>query len=288
VTAPADLFAAFEARKTGAATAAVLPPYATTFDAHPPGAIAVGSPWTRAQFDGDFFESTPPPDTTACSLVFVQSKDGNTVTSDPSALGGGATDTHLIYEGLSRVDADGVLAGARTIGSGRMLFSVWHPELVALRAQLGRPRHPTQVVATLRGVDLNRGFLFNLPEIPVVLLTIGSCAQLLSRDLSTRPWVTVVQMDTPHDLAKAFAELHRLGIRRVSAIGGRTLARELIDAGIVQDLYLTTSATDGGEPHTPLYPPPIPGTVVLRKQGTGVETGVIFEHIVMDSGRRSR
>ena len=90
-------------------------------------------------------------DLPAANLVFVQSRDGNTVTGDPSALGGGEADKHLIYEGLSRVAADAVLAGARTIRGGDLVLSVWRPELVALRAAMDLPRHPMQIVATLRG-----------------------------------------------------------------------------------------------------------------------------------------
>ena len=70
--------------------------------------------------------------------MFVQSLDGNTVADDPSDLGGGDTDKHLIYEGLSRVAADAVMAGAATVAGGKIVFSVWHPELVRLRSALGK------------------------------------------------------------------------------------------------------------------------------------------------------
>ena len=92
-----------------------------------------------ALFDGDFYVSPPParPRPAATNLVFVQSRDGNTVGRNPSALGGGEADKHLIYEGLSRVAADAVLSGRRTIRRGDIVLSVWHPELVALRAALG-------------------------------------------------------------------------------------------------------------------------------------------------------
>src|SRR3712207_8639295 len=53
---------------------------------------------------------------------------------------GGATDKHVIYEGLSRVAADAVLAGAGTVRGAQLIFSVWHPELVALRSGVGLPR----------------------------------------------------------------------------------------------------------------------------------------------------
>src|SRR5262249_3751582 len=156
------------------------PPYLTEFATEPSGAIAVGNRWTRTLFDGDFYMSPSHGGRLpACNLVFVQSKDGNTAIRNPAALGGGETDKHLIYEGLSRVAADGVLAGAETVRGGAMIFSVWHPELVRLRESLGKTRHPAQIVATLQGLELGRGILFNVPEIRVVVLTVGPAAVLM-------------------------------------------------------------------------------------------------------------
>src|SRR5262245_23274374 len=97
-------FEAFASRKVAAANAALLPPYVTVLDDAPEDAIPVGNDWSRHLFGGPFYVSSPRdlrPIT--CSLVFVRSADGNTGGSDPSALGGGDTDKHLIYEGLSRV-----------------------------------------------------------------------------------------------------------------------------------------------------------------------------------------
>lgn len=280
-------FEQFARRKEQAALTASLPPYVTATDSHDPAAMVIGSAWTQSLFDGNFYVS-PPPDQSrpACSLVFVQSKDGNTGSRNPAALGGGATDTHLIYEGLSRVAADGVMSGAETIRGGDIMFSVWHPELVRLRASLGKPRHPTQIVATLKGVDLDRGILFNVPEIPVVVITVGPVAALLQNALAARPWITPVVMERASDLRLAFEQLRSLGIERLSCVGGRQVATQLIDAGLVQDLYLTTSPRAGGEPDTPLYPTPLDGRVLLRKRGTGAEDGVIFEHMSL-TGRRA-
>ena len=94
----------------------------------------------------------------SANLVFVQSRDGNTVTQRPVRRSAAAlADKHLIYEGLSRVAADAVLAGSRTIANGGLVLSVWRPELVALRAAMDLPRHPVQIVATLQGLDARRG-----------------------------------------------------------------------------------------------------------------------------------
>ena len=287
MTIPNSEFAAFVRRKERAALRAALPPYVTALDDHDAQAMAIGNAWSRSLFDGDFYVSPPPdPSRPACSLVFVQSKDANTGSRNPTSLGGGETDKHLIYEGLSRAAADAVMSGAETIRGGDMVFSVWHPELVSLRASLGKPRHPTQIVATLTGFDLDRGILFNVPEIPVVVVTVGPVAALMQNALAVRPWITLVVMERTSDLRQAFGQLRSLGIERVSCVGGRRIATQLIDAGLVQDLYLTTSPRTGGEPNTPIHPGPLDARVVVRKRGTGSEAGVIFEHMSL-TGRRS-
>ena len=281
----ADQWQAFVAKKEAEAGRAELWPFRTVSHSPSPDAIAIGNEWTRQLFDGDFYVSPPPAaDLPATSLVFVQSRDGNTGAGNPSMLGGGETDKHLIYEGLSRVAADAVLAGAQTIRGGRIVLSTWHPELVALRAALDRPRHPIQIVATLRGLPFEDSLILNVPDLRVVLLTIPSWLALMHRELVSRPWITPVIMDTPGDLASAFRQLRRLGIERISCIGGRTLARQLIDAGLIQELYLTTSAKEAGEPNTPLYPKSIQAPIVVRKQGTGPDSGVVFEQL--DLNRR--
>jgi riboflavin biosynthesis pyrimidine reductase len=283
-----DTFAQFVARKTHEAAKATLPPYVTLTDAHPPSSLGLGNDWSRSLFDGDFYASlSPDPTRPACSLVFVQSRDGNTGARNPSALGGGRTDKHLIYEGLSRVAADAVLAGAETVRGSQMVFSVWHPELVALRRALGKPRHPVQVIATRRGLDIEHGLMFNVPEVRVVLVTAGPWSPGIDRALASRPWIATIRMDPPDDFRGAFAHLRGMGIESVSAVGGRNVATQLIDAGLVQDVYLTTAAVNGGEPGTPLYPRPLGGRTAVRKAGTGTEEGVIFEHLVLERSARS-
>ena len=293
-------FEAFAAHKEAEASAAVISPFTTVVD-HAGGAgsperlalhglsaialhefSAIGNAWSRMLFDGPFHLSpASSPELPAASLVFVQSHDGNTGARNPSTLGGGQADLHLIYEGLSRVAADAVLAGAGTIRGSHVVLSTWHPELVRLRAALDLPRHPVQIVATLRGVAIDDGLMFNVPDVRVILLTVPKAADQMSDALAARPWITPLVMNDPHDLPQAFRQLREQGIRRVSCIGGRAVAGQLIDAGLIQDLFLTTSAKTGGEPHTPLYPGPLEGREVVRKLGTGLDAGVVFQHLVL-------
>jgi 5-amino-6-(5-phosphoribosylamino)uracil reductase len=175
------------------------------------------------------------------------------------------------------VAADGVMAGAETVRDGNIVLSTWHPELVALRQSLALPRHPAQIVATLRGLTLD-SLLFNVPELRVILMTVGECSPLMLTEMADRPWITVVQMPSAHDLPHAFRQLRHLDIARLSCIGGRTIAGQLIDAGLVQDVYLTTSAKSGGEPGTPFYSKPLNARRIVRKHATGADSGVLFEH----------
>ncbi len=274
-------FQQFVARKTRRATIASLPPYRTELDDPDANALTVGNAWTTRLFDGPFYLSpAATPVRPACSLVFVQSSDGNTSAADPGVLGGGNTDTHVVYEGLSRVAADAVLVGAQTLRGSDVMFSVWHPHLVDLRTSLDLSRHPAQIVATLRGLEVAETMLFNLPAVRVLLLTIPSAAEQMSRALNVRPWITLLLMEGPGDVQRAFERLRSIGIARISCVGGRTLAGHLLDAGLVDDVYLTTGRNAGGEPGTPLLSASWRGRTMVRKAGTGVEQGVIFEHLV--------
>ena len=275
-------FEAFAARKTAEAEAAAIAPLVTDLDGGDGSLVPLANDWTRRMFDGPFYASrAQASDLPSTNLVFVQSREGNTVAKDPSTLGGGEADKHLIYEGLSRVAADAVLGGAGTIRGGDIVLSVWRRELVELRAALGMPRHPAQIVATLHGVPLDEGLLFNVPDLRVVVITIARGAAAMRDAVAARPWISLLVMESPFDLPSAFRTLRQLGIERVSCIGGRTLAGQLIDDGLVQDVYLTTAPRSGGEPDTPFYAKPLRAREVVRKRGTGADEGVTFQHLLV-------
>lgn len=262
---------------------AVIPPLHTVEDrSHAYDVRRLGNAWTRLHYDGDFHLFDPPPDLPAVSMVFVQSRDGNTAATDPAKLGGGPTDMHVIYEGLSRVAVHGVLAGARTVGM-KVFFTLWHPEVVALRKSLGLPRHPAQVVLSQTGRINLDALLFNVPEVPVFLILGEQGLQRWARRVADRPWITTVPLSSG-DLGETFRRLRREhGLSRISVVGGRTVASALLDAGLAQDLCLTTSAVDGGKPGTPFYAGSEPPKLepVVRKEGGGNRFHIRFEHFAV-------
>jgi len=275
-------FEEFAGRKTREAASARLETLTTLVDRRGERCMReVGNAWTRAHYGGDFDVVVPPEGKTALSLVFVQSKDGNTG-GNPAALGGGATDLHLIFEGLSRVAADAVLSGAGTIYRDAF-FSVWHPELVALRRELGLPRHPAQIVVSKDGRLNFDALLFNVPDVPVFVIAGGTCESRCAASFAARPWIRRIPLASA-DVASALDRLRvENGIRRISTIGGRFTASRLIDAGLAQDVYLTTTSREAGEPGTPWYAGKMPPALdlVTRKQWLDRGAPVVFEHLLI-------
>ena len=277
-------FDAYCRRKEAAALGAVIPGY-TTIEESVAGLVRLGTDWSRDLFDGDFLRSAAPSaaGVPVTSLVFVQSRDGNTVAPDPSALGGGDTDLHLVYEGLSRVDADAVLAGAATARAKDLAFSVWHPDLVALRQARGRARHPAQVVVSNRGdLRFDDGLMFQEPGLRVFIITRSGAAGEIRRRVAGREWIEVLDAGEPVSLTRALRDLRARGIEVLSAVGGRKTATALLNERLISDIYLTTSTIEAGEPNTPYYEgPPLLLRRVVLKEGRGIETGVRFEHLIV-------
>ena len=274
------------ARKTREAAAADIGRLVTIERGSDHCRATVGNAWTREHYDGEFTLCDPPAARPALTLVFVQSREGNTATSRPEALGGGPIDKHLLYEGLSRVAADAVLAGAATVSGATTFFSVWHPAIVALRQARGLPRHPAQVVISNDGrIDVDGTLLFNVPEVPVYVLAGPGCRARWAAAFAQRPWMTIVPLG-PGGMAPALGQLrstHR--IDRISAVGGRLVASALIDAGLVQDLCLTTTARSAGEPHTPYYVGSrrLSWTLIVRKALPSGAHPIRFEHLALSA-----
>src|SRR5262249_9678367 len=142
-----DWRARFEevSRRRVQAAGAPLTPVRTIVDASADCSLdAIGNSWSSAAFDGPFFQSRAD-SRASMGVVFAGSGDGNSGARNPSALGGGAVDEHLIYEGLTRLAADAVVVGAGTLHPGAF-FTIWRRELIELRLARGLPRHPAQVV----------------------------------------------------------------------------------------------------------------------------------------------
>jgi hypothetical protein len=218
-------------------------------------------------------------------MVFVH-RNGNTVVADPVSLGGGATDAHLIYEGLSRVAADAVLAGAASVGANAF-FSVWHPELVSLRRALGLSRHPAQVVLSHRGrVNLD-ALLFNVPDVPVFLILGEEGVRRCHEQLAERPWITIMP-----------AAGLRYG-RRLPSFASCTAWRAFHTSAVIRrdgprgcgpdsGLCLTTTAHRGGQPDHHVFRPSSARTRTDRAKANSGTIAVNLVRTFRSEGRLER
>jgi dihydrofolate reductase len=92
------------------------------------------------------------------------------------------------------------------------------------------------------------------------------------------------------DLGAAFERLRvEDRIQRISAIGGAVTATHLVDAGLIRDIYLTTTSLEGGEPGTPWYrgrnPPQL--MPITSKEWQDRESRMVFDHYLLKSHRES-
>ena len=283
-------FQAYCRQKEEAALAASLTGFTTVAEeAGGADLLSFGNAWTRQLFDGDFHRSAGPasPELPAVSLIVTQA-DGPaapvTMAAAPEETFG-PTVPHLLHEGLTRVDADAVLGGLGTPSACNQLCSVWHPELVKLRAERGLPRHPIQVlVSNSCETDFDQCLILQEPALKVILVTRDSLVASARARLRASPWVSVLGAGEPLDLRLALKQLRDLGIAVVSAVGGRRIATTLLDAGLVTDLYVTVREPGSTASALSFYTgPPLVRRRLLSKAGRGAEGGVRFEHLVPPS-----
>ncbi|GAC1467929.1 MAG: dihydrofolate reductase family protein [Chamaesiphon sp.] len=171
------------------------------------------------------------------TVVLAMSADGKItdVTRSPAQFGSSTDKAHLETQ---VAEADGVLFGAGTLRSGGTAMRVSNPELLKKREQQGKPPQPVQIVCSRRGAinpDLN---FFHQP-IPRWLLTTSNGAQGWQ---GRSEFERILIEEAPGgeiDLIEAFQQLGHLGLKHLSILGGGELVASLLEADLIDELWLT-------------------------------------------------
>ncbi len=191
---------------------------------------------------------------------FVSSLDGVVSLGVPGKAGGGEISGFNPHDrmvmGLLRAAADAVVIGAGTLraASPRHLWTpdYIHPPLAAeyqaLRAALGIPEPPLNVIVTASGdVDLDRRF-FRSGEAPSLLVTTAAGARLLrSRDVpSSVPVVVAAETAplSPRVVLEALCRFRRC--RLVLSEAGPRLMSAFVAEGLLDELFLTLAPQVAG------------------------------------------
>ncbi len=163
--------------------------------------------------------------------------------ADASGRSGGINtpSDHRVF-GLLRALAHAVIVGAGTVRAEKYTRIPIDPAWWPLRRELGLPRPPTMVVPTSSG-DLPQSVLAPLAEGgDLLVLADPSVPRARREELANRlgPSTVVVlpEVDQPAAIIELLAER---GLTRVLCEGGPSLLRDLVHAGCVDELCLTTS-----------------------------------------------
>jgi riboflavin biosynthesis pyrimidine reductase len=177
-------------------------------------------------------------------LNMVATPDGRATLSGRSGTISGAADRALFH--ALRAPVDGVLVGAGTIRMERYGRIIADAGVRALRAERGLAEEPLACIVSGR-LALDEDIpLLREPRARVVILT-ASAASLPA----TGAKVDYVRAGEGQlDLPAAVAELaRRFSVHTLLCEGGPHLARQLLAAGLVDELFLSVSPLlAGGEP----------------------------------------
>ena len=201
---------------------------------------------------------TPHADRPFVAINMVSSVDGRAML-DGTTSGLGSRVDRTVMMSL-RAQSDAVLVGAGTVRAERIGAGV--PErLVASRIARGLAPQPLLVVPTSTGdLPLDRA-MFADPTRAVIFVGPQTPASVVAR---LRPRATVRIAGGPPGGMAEIAQALRLefGVRHILCEGGPTLSHALLDAGMVDEVFLTMAPKILGGPVTtivsgpPLAPPP--------------------------------
>jgi riboflavin biosynthesis pyrimidine reductase len=245
-----------------------------------PGLVTQALPPRLAQlYDGDLGFRPP------CLYVnFVSSIDGvvalPSVKASPSLISG-KNEADRFVMGLLRACADVVLVGAGTLRAEP--DHLWTPEFIypqgeddyaRLRAALGLTPKPEFAVLTLRG-DLDPETRA-LPGATIVTTPEG--ARRLE-DNGPFPATILEVRDGGHlDLRGVVHALRSRGMRTILSEGGPTVIGQLLELGLVDELFLTISPVLMGRTRSEVRPGLAEGVDLLHQGAPAAEVLSLHRH----------
>lgn len=187
---------------------------------------------------------------------FVSTLDGVVSYNTAEAAGGGEIsgffEPDRFVMGLLRALSDAVLIGAGTFRAGaeeRWTADFIHPpsgsEFADLRSELGLRRQPLTALVTASGsIDLAHPGVAD-PEVPVLVITTDAGARRLAHVPAHIGVHAAGDQVRPADILDALAAA---GAQLVLCEGGPHLLGQLLDAHLVDELFLTLAPQLAGRP----------------------------------------
>ena len=171
------------------------------------------------------------------TVVLASSVDGKIADVDRSpARFGSAQDKAHLEQQIAQSDA--VLFGAGTLRSYGTSLPIASPELLQQRQQQGQPPQPIHIVASASGA-IDPDLRFFRQPLPRWLLT-TQAGDRHWRGLSQFERILVAETSADSlDWPNALTQFSALGIEKLALLGGGTLVASLLEAGLIDELWIT-------------------------------------------------
>jgi 5-amino-6-(5-phosphoribosylamino)uracil reductase len=177
------------------------------------------------------------PSPLSTTVVLGMTADGKISATDPRAprTTDAADQAHLEYQ-VSLADL--ILVGAGTIRAEGNTFTIRNPELLAARAVRGQSPQPITCVVS-RSLELSVDLPFFSQDVERWIFTTRTSMKRNQQPTLSNLAKLVDLGDTDLNWDQAYDFLEKQGICKVVALGGGDLTATLLEAGRIDDLWLT-------------------------------------------------
>jgi riboflavin-specific deaminase-like protein len=183
----------------------------------------------------------PPADRPYIYLNMVMSLDGRATIEGTERGLGSPRDQRLMRE--LRLHADMVMNGANTLRASGTSSTLRDDDLVALRRQRsGSPAPLAAVITQSADLPLERSFFSSKRFDAVVFAVEGAPHERIEAIRATGRRVVVLPASPDRLRVMGRVMRHDLGVRYLLVEGGPTLNHALLEAGLIDEIFLTVAA----------------------------------------------
>jgi 5-amino-6-(5-phosphoribosylamino)uracil reductase len=183
----------------------------------------------------------PPAARPFVTLNVAESADGKLAPIDGGKINFGSADDRAQMEAL-RAQADGVLIGGGTLRAEDPPLIIRDPTIRDRRAAAKGSPHPRNItVCSVLPKNLAKMNFFRSPETEKLVFTTERTPPTLREAAARYARIEVVALDKSGrvDLIEVLRKLATLGVRHLLLEGGGELNFSMLDAGLVDEIYLT-------------------------------------------------
>ncbi|MBW4658411.1 MAG: RibD family protein [Drouetiella hepatica Uher 2000/2452] len=219
------------------------------------------------------------------TVVLAMSADGKIADRERSPARFGSTADRLHLE-TQMAQADGVLFGAETLRTYGTTLRITQPDLLQQRQQQDKFPQPIHIVCSSSG-RLDPECRFFQQAVPRWLMTTPEGAMGWSDRPEFERVLVACSPAPPTNWHQIFQQLAALGLEKIVVTGGGQLVASLLEAGVIDEIWLTVCPLilGGAQSPTPVDGYGFPAHLAPRLEllSTQVMGSEVFLHYYLQS-----